>query len=210
MKRILLSAFMLLTGIVANVSTHAGEATDALHAFFDQVHSLRAKFTQELFDRQKGALQHASGTVAIQRPGRFRWDYLQPYRQQIVADGEKLWFYDTDLEQVTVKPLEEGLGSTPAFLLTGGEALESRFDIVEIAPLGGAQRVELTPKEREGQFDTIRLTFKGESLTLMEVVDSFGQTTRIAFSDVERNPSLPAGLFRFVPPPGVDVLGAGR
>ena len=203
-------ALTLLLGVATTSPATAGEATDALHAFFDEVRSLRADFSQELFDRTKGQLQHSSGSLAIQRPGKFRWDYLRPYRQEIVADGEKLWFYDTDLEQVTVKALEEGLGSTPAYLLTGDEPLESRFAVREIDPLGGWLRVELTPKEQEGNFETIRLSFEAGELVLMEVIDGFGQTTRFHFSAVERNPLLDGDLFQFVPPPGVDVLGAGQ
>ena len=209
MKTLRQLALTLLLGVAATSPVIAGEATDALHAFFNDVRSLRADFNQELFDRTKGQLQHSSGTLAIQRPGKFRWDYLRPYRQEIVADGEKLWFYDTDLEQVTVKALEEGLGSTPAYLLTGDEPLESRFRITEIAPIGEWLRVELTPLEQEGNFDTIRLSFERGELVSMEVIDGFGQTTRFRFSAIERNPALEADLFHFVPPPGVDVLGAG-
>lgn len=207
MKRTLPLVFALFACFAASLPTHAGEATDTLHAFFSEVRALRAAFVQELFDRQKGQLQHSSGVLAIQRPGKFRWDYLRPYHQEIVADGERLWFYDTDLEQVTVKRLEEGIGSTPAFLLTGDEALESRFQISEIDPLAGLLRVELTPLEQESNFESIRLSFEGRDLALMEVIDSFGQTTRFHFSALERNPVIAADTFHFVPPPGVDVLG---
>ena len=209
MKTLLTTLLLLLI----HSQAVAGEAGEALRAFFREVQSLRAEFSQQLLNRDNGTLQRSSGTVWLQRPGRFRWDYLEPYRQEIVADGERLWFYDTDLEQVTVKALEEGLGTTPAFLLTGDQALEERFAIIELEPLEGSgakdatQRVELTPLQTEGNFERIRLSFSDGELSAMEIVDSFSQVTRIEFSDLRRNPSIEPERFRFVPPPGVDVLG---
>ena len=184
-----------------------GEGERATRAFFEQVQSLRAHFTQELVQAGSGTLQRSSGEVVLQRPGRFRWDYREPFRQVIVADGERLWFYDTDLEQVTVKDLEEGLGGTPAALLTSRRPLDESFKLAELPAVDGLARAELRPKARDGNFESIQLGFRGGELESMEIIDSFGQLTRLGFSAVERNPKLDPALFRFTPPAGVDVIG---
>ncbi len=182
------------------------DAEQALNSFLTEVTTLRADFSQEVVRPGGEASQRSGGRFLLSRPGRFRWDYLTPYRQEIVSDGSRLWFYDTDLEQITVKPLEEGLGSTPALLLTGSERLDERFRVTPLSGSGGIDWVELVPLT-ESNFSSIRLAFQQQRLHTMEVIDGLGQITRIHFTAVERNPQLDQGLFDFTPPPGVDLLG---
>jgi chaperone LolA len=144
----------------------------------------------------------------MQRPGKFRWDYLSPYEQVIVADGKKLWVYDKDLEQVTVNQLDAAIGNTPALLLSGDESLELSFRIVELdKKTAGLDWVELFPKEAQSSFTSMRLAFSAHHLEYMELIDSFGQTTQIKFSNTKNNPDINANLFNFTPPKGVDVIG---
>jgi outer membrane lipoprotein carrier protein len=137
------------------------------------------------------------------RPGRFRWDYLEPYRQQLVADGERVWSYDEDLEQVTVQPADEVLTATPAMLLSGTRPLDEVFSIEEL----GGDRVRLTPRNEDSNITTLTLAFADGALSRIEAHDTFGNTTTFSFSNVQRNPPIGQDIFRFEPPPGADVVG---
>lgn len=188
--------------------TQAGIAKDKLFAFYKNVNSMRAAFQQSTIDTRFNATQASSGTLVMQRPGKFRWDYTSPYEQIIVADGKKIWVYDKDLEQITVKPLDAILGNTPALLLSGNPSLEQNFNIVELKTNSdGLHWVELFPKETDTSFTSVRLAFGTTSLVTMELIDSFGQTTRLKFSDMQNNPDIDTNVFNFVPPKGVDVIG---
>ena len=177
-----------------------------LHAFLDQVHSLRADFQQSVFDEDARPLDASSGKVYIARPGRFRWDYTEPYAQEIVGDGEQVWVYDSELEQVTVRPLGDALGDTPVMLLSSDEPVEHSFEVRAVEGTGGFEWAELTPLGEQVSFKRIRLGFDGETLRLMELEDAFGQLTRLRFDQVERNPELDPALFVFTPPEGADVF----
>ena len=186
---------------------YAGAAMQRLQAFFSEVHSLQGDFTQTTFDEHNQVRERAQGTFALQRPGKFHWNYQTPYQQLIVANNKKVWLYDSDLEQVTVKRLDEAVGNTPAQLLSSGESLEKSFTITELGAVDGLQWVELTPREKNTSFEQIRLGFDQHDLRIMELMDSFGHTTRLEFSHLQRNSRLAASLFVFTPPPGVDVVG---
>ena len=186
---------------------HAGVGTDRLHAFFKEVQSLRGDFTQTVFDQYMKVKERAQGNLALQRPGKFHWYYQAPYHQLIVANGKKVWIYDSELEQVTVKKLDEAVGNTPAQLLSSGEGLERGFAIAEIGSKDNLEWVELTPREKDASFERVRLGFDQHDLRIMELVDNFGQTTRLEFSHLQHNPRLAATLFEFTPPPDVDVVG---
>lgn len=202
MKRVAAVLFALLLPGVAQAS-----AIDKLKAFVAGTQSARAAFTQTVFDRNMRAQQQASGTMQFQRPGRFRWSYDKPYEQMIVGDAEKVWFYDKDLNQVTVKQLGEALGSTPAALLSGNNEIEKNFVLAEIGKQGELEWLEATPKAKESTFERLRLGFdRNAMLEAMELKDHFGQTTVLKFSRLERNPRLPIELFKFVPPKGADVI----
>jgi len=184
----------------------AGNGPDRLRAFLDQVRSLRAEFQQSVYDEDSRQIDDARGMLYIARPGRFRWDYTEPYLQEIVGDGEKVWIYDSELEQVTVRPLGDALGDTPVMLLSSDEPVENSFEVRAIERPDGYEWVGLTPLGEQVSFTEIRLGFDGDTLRVMELADAFGQLTRLRFTEVERNPVLEPRLFQFTPPEGADVF----
>lgn len=188
---------------------YAGPATDKLDDFFANVNAMQADFHQVLLDGQGKPVKEADGTLVMQRPGKFRWDYVTPFKQLIVADGKKIWIYDSELEQVTVKPIDTALGDTPALLLSGDQPLEGKFLITDLGTTDGLDWVELQPKLAESGFERVRLGFGKDDLQVLELLDNFGQTTRLNFTNLRRNPNVNADQFAFTPPEGVDVIGEG-
>ena len=182
-------------------------AIDQLHRFLQDTRTLKADFAQIVISRGGRKPQQSSGTVAISRPGKLRWDIQKPYPQLVVGDGEKIWIYDAELKQVTVRQAGQAIAGSPAALLAGKNDLEKNFTLTEAGESDGMNWVEATPKAGESGFEKVRLGFAGVDLKAMELFDSFGQTTQIRFSKLERNPALPASTFKFVPPAGVDVVG---
>ncbi len=180
---------------------------DQFKAFIAGTHSARASFSQSVVARSGRKPQLSQGSFAFSRPGKFRWTYDQPYYQLIVGDGEKLWVYDRDLNQVSVKQLGQALGSSPAALLAGDAALEKHFVIKDGGSGEGLEMIDATPRGQDSSFERVRIGFRDNLPQLMEVRDNFGQTTTLRFTRFERNPVLPAGLFRFVPPQGADIIG---
>ena len=178
-----------------------------LETFTAQLESLRAEFVQSLFDAQGKTVQESRGTVLLQRPGRFRWEYRLPYEQLIVADGEKLWVYDSELQQVTVKELDNALGNAPIMLLSERRPLQEDFIIHDLQPREGLQWVELEPRVKDTDFTRITLGMDEQGMKVMELRDSFGQATEVRFVNLEINVAPAAGSFVFEPPPGVDIIG---
>ena len=170
----------------------------------------RGEFEQKIFDGNRKLLQESRGVLAFSRPGKFRWSYLKPYAQLIVGDGSKVWIYDEDLKQVTVRKLDQALGSTPAALLAGDNEAMRSFRLTDRGTKDGVEWLEALPREKEGGFERIRMGFNSSGLQIMELVDSFGQTTVLKFRSLERNPKLDSALFRFSPPKGADVIGDFR
>jgi len=200
-KRILISLIALLP-----LAATAGEGELRLQQFFAQTRTLKADFEQRLIS-EDGVLQQLShGNFTLQRPGRFRWEYLDPYPQQIINDGERIWFFDSELEQATVKSIDTAFASTPTMVLTGDEPLERHFFIEEYAMEGDRRWVRLMPIREESEFKEIRLAMGREGLDVMEVLDGFGSTTRITFTTLIPNPELDPQLFVFIPGEGVDVI----
>jgi outer membrane lipoprotein carrier protein len=184
-----------------------GSGLDALHSFIAATDSAQGKFVQKVYDRKHKLTQEAGGTLAFSRPGKFRWAYAKPYAQLIVGDGDKVWVYDEDLNQVTVRQLDRALGSTPAALLAGSNEIERAFRLSDLGEKEGLEWVEARPREKESNFESIRMGFGSSGLEVMELADSFGQTTVLKFTGLRRNPALDPDLFRFVPPKGADVIG---
>lgn len=182
-------------------------AIEQLRAYIQSTQSLRAEFQQTISGSRKQTRQEASGSVAIQRPGKFRWTYTKPYEQLVIGDGVKLWLYDKDLAQVTRKKLDEAIGSSPAALLAGSNDLEKSFRLREIGRKDELEWLEATPKSGDSTFEWVRMGFAGNELKQVELKDNFGQTTVIRLTNLERNPKLDGNLFKFTPPAGVDVLG---
>lgn len=200
--RFALFAFFALNAVSARAA-----ALEKLKAFVEGTYSGRADFVQTVVSKSGRKPQLAAGHMMFSRPGRFRWTYEKPYYQLIVGDGERLWVYDRDLNQVSVKKLSAALGASPAALLAGDNALERNFELSEGGTRDGIDWVEARPRQPEAGFQSLRIGFVGDTLRAMELTDSFGQVTTIGFDNFERNPRLPAGQFRFTPPAGADVLG---
>jgi outer membrane lipoprotein carrier protein len=182
-------------------------AVEQLRGYLDNTRTLRAEFSQTVIGKAGRKPQQSSGSLAISRPGKLRWDIQKPYPQLMVGDGDKFWIYDPELKQVTVKRMGQAIGSTPAALLSGSNDLEKNFSLKESGEADGLAWVEALPKSQDSGFEKVRLGFAGSDLKVMELFDNFGQTTRVLFSRIERNPALPATLFKFVPPAGADVIG---
>lgn len=197
---------ILLFALGVSATVHAG-GIDRLKAFIAGARAVEADFTQHVADKSGRVTQKANGTMAFARPGKFRWDYTAPYEQVIVGDGAKLWLYDADLEQVTVKPLADVIAGTPAALLAGDNALEKYFTLKDVSEAKGLEWLEATPRNRDTSFERIRMGFKGDTLMQMELFDHFGQRTTLEFSRLVRNPVIPAARFKFTPPKGADVIG---
>ncbi len=175
--------------------------------YFQDLKSLRADFIQRVFDERSQIVQSSSGQMLMQKPGKFRWNYRTPAEQVIVADGDRLWAYDVDLAQVTVRKLDKALSATPLALLSGAAPIEDTFTVGEARNRDGLAWYELTPKQPQPEFRLLRVAFKAELLVSLELEDCFGQHTRLDFQKLERNPALDPALLKFAPPPGVDVVG---
>jgi len=182
-------------------------APSPVQRYFLDLNSLRADFIQRVYDERGRVVQSSSGRMLMQKPGKFRWDYRTPAEQVIVADNERLWAYDVDLAQVTVRKLDQALSSTPLALLSGAAPIEDTFTVGAVQRRDGLDWYELTPKQPQPEFRLLRVAFKGDVLVSLELEDSFGQRTRLDFQKLERNPTFDPALLQFTPPPGVDVVG---
>lgn len=198
--------FIVACVLTLPLMAHAG-GIDRLEAFIAGAKTAEADFTQTVIDKNGRVTQQANGKMAFARPGKFRWDYSKPYEQVIVGDGTRLWLYDVDLDQVTVKPLGDVIAGTPAALLAGDDAIDKYFVLKDAGESGGLEWLEATPKKRDTTFEYIRMGFKGDVLVQMEFFDFFGQRTTLKLSKFARNPSIPASKFKFTPPKGADVIG---
>jgi outer membrane lipoprotein carrier protein len=203
----------LLAIVIALPGGHVLGAPDSdagrvrVERFLQGLESFRADFQQVLTDRGGQVLEESIGTLEIRRPNRFRWEYSEPNEQTIVADGKKVWLYDRELEQVTVRKLDETLSATPAMLLSGAGGVGGSFNVTETMEDGGILWVRMEPKRADTDFRWVRLGFAGETLKFMQLADKLGQTTLLTFSNFERNPRLEDGRFAFRVPAGVDVIG---
>jgi len=200
---------LLVSALLALPCTQAAGQGERLDGFLAGLDTFQARFRQVLIDEESKPVEESEGVVYLQRPDRFRWDYTSPYPQVIVADGARVWMYEPELEQVTVRPQDNLIGATPAALLSTTEPVDRRFAVSDQGQgEDGHGWMLLEPRDADASFVAIRLGFSGESLRVMELRDSFGQTTRLEFSDLQRNPGLDAGLFTFSPPAGTDVIRA--
>lgn len=185
----------------------AGESREQLDTFIEEVETFQANFEQTLYDADSEPLQVTNGTIKLKRPGRFVWVYGEPVSQEIVADGEHIWLYDKDLEQVTVNTIDERIVGTPFMLLMRSAPLEESFDIRELGASDGINWLELTPLSESSDFELVFIGLNSEGLAAMELRDNFGQATQIIFSEFEAGVELDDALFEFEAPEGVDVIG---
>jgi len=207
MKNIFLfKLFLVFVSYALVFSAHGNSDIGRLNQLLSGITTLESTFKQLLLDEKGETIQESSGIFQLQRPGKFRWDYTKPYEQLIIADGRKLWVYDADLEQVTVKKQETALGNTPALLLTSSRDVEKDFNVKGNGIQEGLEWFELKPKDKESSFIKINLAFGQNKLKQMELIDGFGQTTRLTFDGIVVNKSIASGQFVFNPPRGVDVI----
>ena len=185
---------------------YRANAVEVFDHFLNELQTIHAQFEQKQLSEKGELLESAQGEFYLHRPGKFRWDYQKPYHQLIIADGEKVWIYDEDLEQVTVKNLKNALGKTPALLLSSEQKVEENFTITVLPPQSNLTRLELKPRDTETQFDSIRLILEDKTLQKLELTDHLGQTTYITFRNIKRNEKLDMDLFIFTPPAGVDMI----
>ena len=178
-----------------------------LKAFLDGAKSGRATFRQSVVAKGAREPQQSSGTFTFQRPGRFRWSYEKPYEQLIVGDGAKLWIYDRDLNQVIVRRQEATLGASPAALLAGDNALERNFELADSGTADGMEWVDARPRAAESGVERVRIGFRDNLPRTMELRDTLGNVTTLAFEAFERNVKLDPAQFAFAPPKGADVIG---
>ena len=182
------------------------DSIEELKTLLRETLTARGHFAQIVLDKDLKVLQQSAGNMAFSRPGRFRWEYREPYVQVIVGDGSRLWIYDQDLNQVTVRRLEGALGSSPAALLAGSSEIERGYTLSKAGTGQGLDWLEAVPKARDTVFQSIRLGFNKAGLEAMELRDQFGQVTVIKFSGMQRNEELSPDLFQFTPPAGADVI----
>lgn len=198
-----LSAAMLFAA--GFTPAHAG-GLDQLRAFLGDTRSARGEFTQKALRADGSVAESSGGEFAFARPGRFRWDVRRPFEQLLVADGQRLYFFDKDLNQVTVRRLADALSATPAAILFGDSDLERDFALRELPPRDGLEWIEAVPRNKDAGIERIALGFRDDLPGALEVGDAFGRTTVFEFRAIARNAAVAPEVFRFVAPKGVDVV----
>lgn len=185
----------------------AADGVSLLKQFVAGTQSARGTFVQSVYRQNGGRGEQSSGEFVFERPGRFRWTYVKPYPQVLVGDGERLWSYDPDLAQVTVKRMGDALGGTPAAILSGSGDLDKSFTLSDGGEANGLTWAVATPKAADSTFAGMKLGFDGTRLLGMEIRDNFGQVTILKFTAFDANPTVDPAAFTFTPPEGVDVIG---
>ncbi len=200
-----ITAIIILIGLIPVLAQ--ATAIASLKNFVQDTRTVQASFSQTLYDKSARILQESNGTMQFERPEKFRWTYQKPYEQLIVGNGTQVWFYDPDLNQVTIRQFNIAIGSSPAALLAGSTTIEDNFELTELGLQNDIEWLEAIPKSKESAFEFIQMGFSPEGmLKIMALRDSFGQTTLLTFSDLEKNPKLPADIFQFVPPENADII----
>ncbi|MFO1355961.1 MAG: outer membrane lipoprotein chaperone LolA [Gammaproteobacteria bacterium] len=213
MRRLPCLALAALLMIVAMPPAMAATAPDGmvrLEQFLERAQSMRAEFRQEVRNGEQQVVDRAEGRVVLKRPGRFRWDYERPYERVVVADGKRLWLYEADLSQVTVRPLTDALGETPAALLTGDRRILERFERVSSWAGDQLAWVRLRPRAADADFSSVAVAFAGDRPAELVLDDRLGQQTHLYFTDVRLNVPVADDSFAFKVPPGVDVIREGE
>jgi outer membrane lipoprotein carrier protein len=200
MKKLGMLLLLLFTSVVFSDS-----ASDDVQTKLNAIKSMSASFSQ-IVRAGKREISNSRGVMALSRPGRFRWQTKSPMEQLVVADGKKLWIYDVDLEQVTVKKQDKGLGGTPALFLSGYDDTVARdFNVIKMGQ-GKNQTYDLHAKSSKENYQQVKLTFQGDELSVIEFFDQLGQHTTVHLSNIKHNLKLADDLFQFTPPKGVDVV----
>jgi outer membrane lipoprotein carrier protein len=196
---------LFLAALLVLASAARADSVELLRDFAQNVRSARASFTQTVTSPDGAKKKTSSGQFEFVRPNRFRFTYAKPFEQQIVADGQKVWLYDVDLNQVTVRPMAQALGATPAALLAGA-TLDKEFDLKAVPAAEGLEWVQATPRVKDGPIQSMRVGFRGKELAALDIVDAFGQRSALRFTGLQQNIQLADEQFRFTPPKGADVI----
>lgn len=203
------AAPVLLGALLVPAGAWAATAAEQLRSFVSGTQSASGNFTQSTKSSAGVATPAQSGTFSFQRPGKFKWQIAKPYEQLIVSDGKQLFQYDPDLAQVTVRPVSEAVGSSPAQILFGSGSLDQSFNVAALPAKDGAEWLRATPKSPDAGFSRVDIGFKDGLPLRLELLDAFGQTTQVSFADMVRNPQVSADSFNFTAPKGVDVVRMG-
>jgi len=203
--KIKLTVLFLLLVFQSN-SIFAEATNDPLQDFLADFNSMESKFVQRLMNEKGEELERTEGILYMQQPGKFHWSYETPYTQKIISNGEVLWIFDEDLEQLTIRKMGNAIEQTPAGIILGNNDISEHFLLVHMGVIEEHDWIELTPKNLEAQYKNIRLGFEESKLSMMIIVDNLGQTTRIDFLDVKKNTDLSPTLFEFEVPDNVDVI----
>lgn len=207
MTRAFLTRILVPAAACLACASALGTVSTNLNHFFNDVRTYSARFQQVVLDEDFNPIEESSGKFLLKRPGRFLWDYEPPSEHKIISDGDKVWIYDVELEQVTVRSLKEAVGKTPAGLLAGGADIDKEFEVSDLGEVNGPLHwVRMVPRAKDVGFEDIRIGFDDGRLRVMELVDGLGQTTRITMTDATENQSIPDERFDFTPPDGVDVI----
>ncbi len=201
----MIKTLVLLTLLFASNALMA-DVRQQLENFLDGLKTLKAEFSQELINTETDQVSHSRGVFYLSRPERFRWVYEGEYPRYIIADGRTIWLVEEDIQQVSQRSQKSALEGTPASLFASTLDLDRDFEIKDLGQRMGLGWLKLVPKKEDGQFEQILLAFEGDKLVRMEMADRFGQVTRFSFFNLQRNLPLDDSLFRFVPPPGYDIL----
>ena len=208
MKRI--AALVALAGMALGAASPSfATPTTDVDKYLAGLATWSADFKQTIDDGHGKIMRSAAGKLYLQKPGKFRWDYVEPSEQLILADGKHIWFYDKDLQQANLRDMDASLSSTPAVLLSGGGSVGSQFDVTALPPSDGMEWYQLIPKRPDTDFQLVRIGFTKGDLTSMFLADKLNQVTQLSFSHSQRNAKFAPDLFTFVPPKGVDVIGRG-
>jgi outer membrane lipoprotein carrier protein len=213
-RRVVAAASLILLGFLsiampASAAQTAASPAAEVEKYLVGLTTWSADFEQTIDDGHGNVLRKATGRFYLQHPGKFRWDYVKPSDQVIVADGKQIWFYDKDLAQANVRDMDSSLASTPASLLSGTASVSTQFNVTALPPKAGLQWFQLIPKHSDTDFQLVRIGFDKGELRSMFLADKLNQITQLTFFNSKRNETLAPDLFTFVPPPGVDVIGLG-
>ena len=202
-KRSVVLFLSMMMGAASSVWSDT--ASSALQAKLNAIHTMSATFNQVVYAKQR-EIAHTSGTMALSRPGRFRWETKKPMTQWVIADGQRLWVYDVDLEQVTVKKQDKGLGGTAGLFLSGYNDTVAKDFTVTVSRQGRIECFDLHATSNKANFQRVKLTFQGNALHGIELFDQLGQRTDIRLDTIKTNPTLSSALFQFKIPKHVDVV----
>jgi len=204
-KTILLSLVVLLSAIQTVNAENTGDVQ--LKKFLKNSTSFKATFSQSLFDENGIELQFSAGVFSLKKPGKFSWDYEEPYPQTIMSNGKLIWMFDSELEQVTIKPVDATLSNSSMVLLFSKSDLDKEFKIIKLDVVKGVNWLELISKKSDSEFSSILLGMKNDLIVSIKLIDGFGQTTVIKFTEISIKPLFENNRFEFKIPKNVDVIG---